>query len=139
MKESGDMGNLDTMKKRTPDAIWLDAMIDLLQEFRKLHTDATLNQVISYLAIAREENITQSEVLTLLDMKTSGQSRIISLLSAHGDRGVSGWNVIRQDENPMDRRQKLLSLTSKGRLVLNTVRDRASSLCRGLHRLEQGV
>lgn len=133
------MGNLDTMKKRTPDAIWLDAMIDLLQEFRKLHTDATLNQVISYLAIAREENITQSEVLTLLDMKTSGQSRIISLLSAHGDRGVSGWNVIRQDENPMDRRQKLLSLTSKGRLVLNTVRDRASSLCRGLHRLEQGV
>lgn len=124
------------MKKRTDDAVWLGHLIDLLQEFRKLHSDATLNQVISFLAIAREENITQSEVLAMLEMKTSGQSRIISLLSKHGDRGVSGWDVIRQDENPLDRRQKLLTLTGKGKLVLNTVRDRARLVCRGLGRLE---
>lgn len=122
------------MKKRTDDAAWLDSLIDLLQEFRKLHSDATLNQVISFLAVAREENITQTEVLAILDMKTSGQSRIISLLSKHGDRNVAGWDVIRQDENPLDRRQKLLSLTGKGRLILGTIRDRAASLCRGLSR-----
>jgi DNA-binding MarR family transcriptional regulator len=131
------MGNLDAMKRRTPDAEWLDHMINMLQEFRKLHADATLNQVISYLAIAREENITQSEVLKLLDMKTSGQSRIISMLSKYGDRNVPGWDVIRQDENPFDRRQKLLSLSGRGKLILNTVRDSARAICRSLDRNQQ--
>jgi len=104
------------------DQAWIDAMTAALEEFRKWNPDVTVNSVLTFLQIAKKPGITQKEILRRLGMADSGTSRTTAALSKYGDRGRAGWGVVDLEENPDDRREKLLFLNKKGQLVLDAVR-----------------
>jgi DNA-binding MarR family transcriptional regulator len=117
-------------RTRSEDAAWLDGYIASLETFRSHSKDVTVNQVLTFLYIAREPGITQKDTLEKLGLWSGGSSRIVSALSKYGDRyGNPGWDAIKIEENPDDRRFKLLKLTAKGRVILNNVRTHISNAC----------
>ncbi|WGJ14593.1 helix-turn-helix domain-containing protein [Methylocapsa sp. D3K7] len=104
------------------DRLWINAAILFLQEFRKVNPDVTANTILTFLHIAKQPGITQKEILQLLGLADSGQSRTVSTLSKYGDRGRAGWNVVDLEEDPRDRRQKPLRLNGKEELILASLR-----------------
>lgn len=127
------------MASKNMDAQWLDQFILMVEEFRKFNRDCTANHILTFLHVAREPGISQKALLEKLGMVSGGQSRAVAALSKYGDRGTPGWEVLRLDENPLDRRMKEVSLTPRGRAVLNTLKTIGGRFCRALERSEVNV
>jgi DNA-binding MarR family transcriptional regulator len=124
---------MEDFKHRSADAPWLDGYIDTLELFRTHSKDVTVNQVLTFLYVAREPGITQTETLTKLGLAVGGSSRIVAALSKYGDRSDHpGWNVVNLEENPNDRRYKLLTLTSKGIGMVNAIKASLARVARNL-------
>jgi DNA-binding MarR family transcriptional regulator len=115
-------------------ATGLDQLIAIVEKFREHNPDVTANQMLTLLYVAREPGITQKATLTRLGLKDSGQSRIVAALSKHGDRGRPGWGVVDLQENPVDRREKLVTLNHKGQLVINAILRCMDTYCAAYQR-----
>lgn len=112
---------LDMAKKRDEvDKACLERLFNALNVVRGVSEDATVSQVMALLHIAIHPDTTQTELLTHLSMRSSGQSALISRL-AGGDQRSNGLNLVGARENPLDRRQKLLDLTIRGDAVVDSI------------------
>jgi len=69
---------------------------------------------MAFLYVAARPDITQRELLKVLDATDSVVSRAMAVISHVGAGGVDGLNLITMEEDPKDRRQKLLRLSRAG-------------------------
>jgi DNA-binding MarR family transcriptional regulator len=94
-----------------------------LGRFRDLHPDMTALQLAVFLVIAKagEEGISQSALYRYLDTTDSTVSRTLAILSDIGGRKVAPLDLIEIKVNPLDRRERLITLTRKGTRILNDV------------------
>jgi DNA-binding MarR family transcriptional regulator len=90
------------------------------------HADLTVRQAMCLLLVATSPGITLRDLYGRLNYEhPSLASRQVSLLAGVGSRYKdSGLDLVKIEEDPSDRRQRVLHLTPKGRrLMADIVRE----------------
>ena len=92
----------------------------LLNLFQTLDPDMPTQTVRTYVlvALAHPEAVLMSNLAQQLGIAQSSVSRNVAALSDWTRHHREGLDLIEARENPLDRRQKLVSLTSKGQKLL---------------------
>ena len=99
-------------------------LLTVLKRLRDVHPDMTLLQASYLLHVAANPGVTQRATYEALDSNDSIGSRTLAMLSDIGGRNVPALDLIAMTINPMDRRERLLDLTPKGRrLMADLMRD----------------
>lgn len=99
----------------------IDQMLKSLDPFFKLRTTMPARCVQAYLLVARKEGQSVSELAKIADLPVTTMSR--NLLDM-GDRNryfEEGAGLVASEDNPFNRREKLYSLTPKGRALLASI------------------
>lgn len=105
------------------DASWLETLISVVEEIRKVHPEATANQILTFLQVARHPNVSQRELCKHVGLTDGTVSRIIAVLSDRGLGERAGANIISIDFAPGDFRTRAQNLTAKGHRLLSSLRD----------------
>jgi DNA-binding MarR family transcriptional regulator len=71
--------------------------------------------------IAANPGVTQRKLLEAVKTGDSVASRTLATLSHSGVRGTKALHLVKLEENPVDRREKLLSLTARGEMVMAAI------------------
>lgn len=95
------------------------AFLRSLQRLRDLHEDFTALQLQILLLIAETPDITQVDIHKAVGVTDSAISRNIALLSSVGSRSRDGLGLIDFRTNPVDRRERFLTLTPRGVRLIN--------------------
>jgi len=96
-----------------------DKWTAFLNVFRTLHPRIETQMIMVFLAVARWEGKTQTQIGEMVGLSQSSVSRNLSALANF--RGTA-LDLITVRENPMDRRHKEVALTHKGKMVLTQLR-----------------
>ena len=102
----GGAGNLST----------LGEFNRILSLFQLIDPEMPIQMVKTYIqvALAHPEPALMSEMADILGLAQSSVSRNVAALSNWNRHRVVGHDLVTARENPMDRRQKLVTLTVKG-------------------------
>lgn len=72
-------------------------------------------------ATAKDETILMTDLLTIVGLPQSTLSKNVAYLCEWRKHEVPGMNVVETFPDPMNRRQKLVRLTPKGRLIASKI------------------
>lgn len=110
---------------------WLVAAIE---EFRKINPEMQAQTLLTFCAVAsRDGQVPMQEVQQMTGMTGTSTSRNVAALGSVHAGGKPGMDLVVAFENPLNRRQKLLKLTPKGRRVAESiVRYAGSPVLRGV-------
>ncbi len=100
----------------------LDALVSVIEEFRKLSPSMTANSILAFITIAANPGITVKEVQNTLGLQSSSAVRSIAMLSATHRGGIEGLDLIQYREDNYDRRVKHLYLRPSGERIWNTIK-----------------
>ena len=123
---------MTTQKDDTAFHIPATRVVKALSRLREMHGDMTILQAMMFFRIASEPGVTQSTLWRELDTYDSVASRSVAILSSYGvkvrdpktgavARETKPLNLIEVRENPENRREKGLSLTNKGRKLMQDI------------------
>lgn len=118
----------NNMTPASPSIAWLNNLSDVIERLREVYPDMTLNQVSVLLNVASHPGITQRQIMENTGLADSSASRIVAILSEHGNRGTGPFHLIELHEGTEDRRIKELHLSKKGK---DLVRDLTKAIARG--------
>ena len=92
----------------------LDALIDVMEELRTVNPDMTVLTALAFMRAAKTPGIPMSKLQEQMDVAQSTVSRNIATLSKWAAYQKEGANLVASEEDPRDRRQRIVSLTPKG-------------------------
>jgi DNA-binding MarR family transcriptional regulator len=104
------------------DAIWIDRLVRVLEEFRKVNQDVTANQIVTFLHIAMCPGITQRELMKLTGLTDGTTSRLVAVLSDRGVRGRDGLDLVDIGFAEGDYRIRRQRLSARGRRVFDSIK-----------------
>jgi DNA-binding MarR family transcriptional regulator len=93
----------------------------VVDAFRSIDQDMPIGQVAFFLHASREEGSSLRDVAQMANCKMATASRYLSTLSVRGRKTDNGLDLLFYEENPVDRRQKLIYLSDKGKKLLETL------------------
>lgn len=99
------------------------SVYSLIGSLRDVEKDMPMSMAIIFAWVALNEGKTQVDMRNALDMPSATSSRNLAALSKVHRLGKPGHNLIQWEENPEDRRAKLLYLTPKGRKLAKILLD----------------
>ncbi|QQP89560.1 winged helix-turn-helix transcriptional regulator [Skermanella rosea] len=99
------------------------SLMRVLEEFRKLDPDLPIQYALSFLTLAENEGISMRELAERLGIAQSSASRNVAALSKWHSFGKPGLDLVQAEEDPRERRRKIISLTPKGHALIATLRD----------------
>jgi len=105
----------------------LERLIEVLETFRALDPDMPIQYALSFLTLARHEGMSLRELSDRLGIAQSSASRNVAALSEWQAFRRPGHDLVRAEEDPRERRRKVVRLTAKGR----TLADRLAGLVSG--------
>lgn len=106
------------MAGKKPAALIRDLIL-VVEEFRKLDPEIQAQTVMTFLMVAEKPGISMKTMQDSLGIARSTMSRNVAYLSSHKTAaGKKGHGLLESREDPEDRKQKLVYLTSKGRAVM---------------------
>lgn len=97
------------------------SLVRVLSRLRDQHPDATITQAICLFLIAGSPGIAQRDLYRLMGTTDSAASRIVAMLSDIGSRNTPGMDLVSMAVNPEDRRERHLTLTAKGRRLMDDI------------------
>lgn len=98
--------------------------IRVIEEFRKMDQEMQMQTAMIFLLIARDEGCYGRDLMQQTGLTSASVSRNVAALSKYHRKGRPGHDVVLAKEDPMDRRNKQLFLTGKGRAVINSIIER---------------
>lgn len=98
-------------------------VVHVLEAFRKLDPDLPIQYALSFMTIARNEGISIGELAERLGIAQSSASRNVAALSRWHSFGKAGLDLVQAQEDPRERRRKIVTLTDTGRAFLEELRD----------------
>lgn len=104
------------------DASWAERLIKLLNEFRDIDPEFTPTQMLVFIQVGLNKNITQRELAEKTKLSTSTVSRICALLTDRGLGKRKGFDLISYVDAGDDFRLKRQGLTPKGARLFERVR-----------------
>ncbi|KAB7627695.1 winged helix DNA-binding protein [Alkalilimnicola sp. S0819] len=81
-----------------------------------------LQMAVAFMLIVNYEGLTMKELCERLGISQSSTSRNVAALSKYHRLNRPGLDLVRATEDPMERRRKLVHLTSKGRRVAESLK-----------------
>ena len=108
------------------DSVTPSRLVKVFARLRDLHPDFSLNYAMLLFTVASNPGITQRKLYTDLGVSNSAASRALAILSDAGARDTPALHLIRVDVMPEDRRERVLTLTSKGQRLIE---DCCAYLC----------
>ncbi|MER8582655.1 winged helix DNA-binding protein [Mesorhizobium sp. M1423] len=96
-------------------------LLSFIEEFGKLDPEMQIQQIAVFLHVMGKPGVTMRELEQLTGLSSSSVSRNVSALSKTHRKGQPGHDLLATVEDPMDRRIKRISPTSKGTKVFNTL------------------
>lgn len=97
-------------------------VVQVLEAFRKLDPDLPIQYALSFMTIAQSEGISIGELAERLGIAQSSASRNVAALSRWHSFGKAGLDLVQAQEDPRERRRKIVTLTDTGRAFLNGLR-----------------
>jgi len=101
----------------------ITTLMRVLEEFRKLDPDLPIQYALSFLTLAENEGMSMRELAERLGIAQSSASRNVAALSKWHSFGKPGLDLVQAEEDPRERRRKIISLTPKGHELIATLRD----------------
>jgi DNA-binding MarR family transcriptional regulator len=98
--------------------------LKIVEAFRAIDQDMPIGQVVFFLHASREEGSSLRDVAQMANCKMATASRYLSTLSVRSRKADDGLDLLYYEENPMDRRQRLIYLTDKGCKLLDVLAHR---------------
>ena len=98
-------------------------LMHVLEEFRKLDPDLPIQYALSFLTLAQNEGMSMRELAERLGIAQSSASRNVAALSKWHSFGKPGLDLVQAEEDPRERRRKIISLTPKGHALIGTLRE----------------
>lgn len=95
----------------------------VVREFRKLNPDMTLQAVEVFMLIARDEGTSISAIVKQTGISLGGGSCHVAYLGSYDRNKKPGLGLVEQKEVLEDRRTKELKLTSRGRMLRDSLVD----------------
>lgn len=100
----------------------LEEAVKFLSAARQLNPEMPLQQLLCLLIIAeRKEGMSLTEVARKAGIGLATASRYVGSLGKINRHREEGMNFVEAYENPMERRQKVIRLTTKGRIALKNM------------------
>lgn len=97
----------------------LEEAVKFLSAARQLNQEMPLQQLLCLLIIAEQkEGMSLSEVAKKAGIGLATASRYVASLGKINRHREEGLNFVEAYENPMERRQKIIRLTTKGKIAL---------------------
>jgi len=97
-------------------------VVHVLEAFRTLDPDLPIQYALSFMTIAQNEGISIGELAERLGIAQSSASRNVAALSRWHSFGKAGLDLVQAQEDPRERRRKIVTLTEKGRAFLDELR-----------------
>lgn len=97
-------------------------VVQVLEAFRKLDPDLPIQYALSFMTIAQSEGISIGELAERLGIAQSSASRNVAALSRWHSFGKAGLDLVQAQEDPRERRRKIVTLTDSGRAFLADLR-----------------
>lgn len=97
-------------------------VVHVLEAFRKLDPDLPIQYALSFMTIAQSEGISIGELADRLGIAQSSASRNVAALSKWHSFGKAGLDLVQAQEDPRERRRKIVTLTDQGRAFLEELR-----------------
>ena len=97
-------------------------LVHVLEAFRRLDPDLPIQYALSFMTIARNEGLSIGELAERLGIAQSSASRNVAALSRWHSFGKAGLDLVQAQEDPRERRRKIVTLTEKGRAFLEELR-----------------
>ena len=93
-------------------------VIRVLEAFRRYDPDMPIQYALSFLTIAQHEGLSMGDLAQHLGIAQSSASRNIAALSRWHSFGKAGHDLVEAQEDPRERRRKIVSLTPRGRRLV---------------------
>lgn len=100
-------------------------ILTILEEFRKLDPEMQLQMAATFTLVAMRPGITMKDMAEILGISQASCSRNVAALSKWHRLNKPGHDLVYSEEDPIERRRKIVKLTAKGKRVAETL----SSLC----------
>ena len=100
----------------------INVFLNLMRELQKIDPEFPIQYAICLAEISRNDNISVSELAALTHMPLSTTSRVVGALSNARQRGAP-YNLVKVTICKTERRRKNLSLTTKGKAVVQGLED----------------
>lgn len=94
--------------------------LQLLRELQKIDSEFPLQYAVCLAEIALDEGLSLSTLSDRTGMALSTVSRIVGALSKNRQKGAP-YGLVRVKISPAERRRKELSLTPRGKAVINGI------------------
>jgi DNA-binding MarR family transcriptional regulator len=117
-----------TMRNET-DKEATSALLAALEPFRAANPTMTLQQLISFLLVAKEEGLTVSEYARRAGLAQGVMTRNLFDLGEYNRRKDPGLGLVEQRPDLQDRRAHLTYLTHKGRGAVGAYRRALDGFC----------
>ena len=100
----------------------LNQLLSCLEVFRQVDQEMPSQRIVLFLLVASRPGMRMSDVAKKLGLSSSAVSRNLSELSKWGI-GINkpGVDLLYAEENPQDRREKMIYLTPKGERLVETL------------------
>jgi DNA-binding MarR family transcriptional regulator len=99
----------------------INKQLRIFETLRHLDAQMPVGQIEFFLNAAKMQPCTLTEIAQACDAKMTTASRYLANLAAVGQFKETGLNLLKAQENPMNRRQKLVELTPEGERLLETI------------------
>lgn len=98
-------------------------LIQVLEVLRRLDPDMPIQYALSFLTVAQNEGLSIRELSERLGIAQSSASRNVAALSRWRGPGKPGHDLVLSEEDPRERRRKVVTLTAEGRALVEELGD----------------
>ena len=95
----------------------------LIEAFRILDANIPAQQIVIFLEVAMNEGINMQDLSRKVGLLQSTCSRSVAALSKMHRFNKPGLDLVITEEDPKDRRYKVISLSSKGRRLWEQIQE----------------
>ena len=109
----------------------INVVLEGTEEFAKLDPHMQLITMLTFIHIAQRGISNQQDIELLLGTNSASASRNVAYWTDVKHGGDAGFNFIQREEDPRDRRSKLLRLTKEGKAFYNKLQSKKGSASNG--------
>lgn len=100
----------------------LETLLRVLMELQKVNPDMPLQQFMCLLVIAKhKDGLSLTDLAKKANIGLATASRYVASLGKINRHKEEGFNFIEAYEDPMERRKKIIRLTTKGKIALKKI------------------